>query len=59
MRQPEAVNGMMRQDNDLKKTEKMTNNDIQNIAQKKTFIHKNTTAGAAETPFFLDLKKRN
>ena len=33
--------------------EKKTNNDIQNIAQKKTFIHKNTT-GAVETSFFRD-----
>jgi len=34
-----------------KKTEKKTNNDIQNITQKKTFIHKNTTTGAADTHF--------
>jgi hypothetical protein len=31
----------------------MTINDIQNIGEKKkTFIHKNTTTGAAETPFY-------
>jgi hypothetical protein len=36
----------------------MTNNDIQNIAQKNTSIHKNTTTGAAEAPF-LDWDKRN
>ena len=41
------------------KTEKMTNDDIQNIAQKKTFIHKNTTTRAAETPLFIDWDKRN
>ena len=34
MRQPEVVNGMMRQYNDLKKTEKMTNNHIHSIGQK-------------------------
>ena len=33
----------------------MPNNDIQNIAQKKTFIHKNTTTGAAEAPFVYRL----
>ena len=32
--QPEAVNGMMRQYNDLRKTEKMTNNHIHSIAKK-------------------------
>ena len=31
MRQTEAVNGMMRQYNDLKKTEKMTNNHCTKI----------------------------
>jgi hypothetical protein len=36
MRQPEAVNGMMRQYNDLKKTEKMTNNHIHNTKIKTT-----------------------
>ena len=37
-----------------RKTEKKTSNDIQNIAQKKIFIHKNTTTGATETPLFID-----
>ena len=37
----------------------MTNNYIQNIAQKKTFIHKITKTGAAETPLLIDWDKRN
>jgi hypothetical protein len=33
----------------------MTNDDIENIAHKKTFIHKNATTGAAESPFVYRL----